>query len=337
MKKAFLFALMITLLLSACNGLFHPRADMEATAIAARYSNPAGEQTDQYAPTGIPVPLDAEPSTSGQPGEQTTDQPGGASSDRTDYYTLTQEELIAMITTTVNEAVGAAEIVANECITSTTDGELTNEEVAAVQGYQVSADEALASAQKLTTAYMQIYGEYATEMLDAINQIDGDLAAMSTNLQEISSILAQGAQAATASVDQLNQAADLIRERINTALDMTGQLENMTPVVLAMQEENALNMASNLDADNRAQALEYTRDFSTALRQSMSDRKISPEELDRIAQLGAEARFALLKFDLGEEGGISTLLDQLVSLAARGEYPRIIPALDEFDQALPSS
>lgn len=68
----------------------------------------------------------------------------------------------------------------------------------------------------------------------------------------------------------------------------------------------------------------------------MADKKISPDEFSKIAQLGVKAKGSLQAGGGPELQGLSGSIDKLTSQLARGEWPAAGGSLDGFGRSLPT-
>ncbi len=255
--------------------------------------------------------------------------------------TMSEEELAALIDQAVVEAVSTTQQCSTATTQATADDTLTQEEVDSVQVYVVDAEQAIAYAEALLTAYYGTYGELAAETLAILQAIEQDLAALAettaainAGLQEIEQLLAQGMALTEDSIAKLETAAQ-------NAGAKAAQLQTQSQGwVKSLQAEvntraaNALAVQPNQLAADRQSALQSAFEYLDASRKVMADNKISPGELAEIAQLGANAAA-----NLNAQGGpqlqkLSGSINQLTDQMARGQLARAQAGLGNLEAAL---
>jgi DNA repair exonuclease SbcCD ATPase subunit len=317
----FTLILLATLIFTACS---QPTAnstpsldDAVQTAIAATAAfNAAVDQAVQATITALP------PTPTPQP------QP--------DVYELSEEELAALIDEAVNEAVAASEETYAATSESTADGTVSEDELYDAIYYLYDAEAAIAYAEELIYAYYDLYGEYISEALDLLYLIEEDLSNMASDMEEIASLLEQGAEAATAAIEQLNAAAD---QAIAHLEEIQSQAEGWVEKVqssLQGREQEFLNLAPNDIAGNRNDAIHQVYTYLDAVKSAMGDKKIGRDEMQNIAQLGANAQ-ASIQAQGGP--GLQNLLGSisgLTSQLAKGQWPQARGGLGGFEASLPA-
>jgi len=249
----------------------------------------------------------------------------------TEVYAPSEEELAEEIAQAVEQAVYLAETTSQYTIAQSSDGSLSSEEADQAALLLAEAAAALEDVLSLMEEFTSLYGENADEIIATLSQMEDELEAISASLDQIAAILEQG----SASLEQLDQALAEIESRAANVMDLTGQWRNMLPVILAMNEEYALNTLPDLEAANRVQALEFLRNFVQELRGALVDRKINPPEMESISRWGANARAALVKFNLDGTADLDARIQILTSFAARGQWSQITPVLEAFELSLP--
>ncbi len=253
-----------------------------------------------------------------------------------DYTSLSEEELAALIDEAVNEAVAASEASYTATAETTSDSAVTYDEIYDTMAYIYAAEAALAYADDLIYAYYDLYGEYASEALDLLYLIEEDLSSMSDDMEDIASLLEQGAEAATAAIEQLNAAAGQTSAHLE---EIQSQAEGWVEQVqssLQSREQDFLNLAPNEIAGNRNDAIQQVYDYLDAVKSAMGDKKIGRDEMLNIAQLGANAQ-AGIQAQGGP--GLQNLLGSingLTSQLAKGQWPQARGGLGGFEASLPS-
>jgi hypothetical protein len=258
-----------------------------------------------------------------------------------DAYTLSEEELEAMINEAVNQAVAATTQATTATTQATADESLSSEEVDTVEVYVYGADQAIAYAEELLEVYYQVYGDLAIEVLDELSQLEQELAAMSTSidslnatLQEINAALQQGQELAQETIDQLAEAALVASE---TALEAV----NRATLFLQQAQvgrEDRLNQVMQIKPNNIPADLQSTIreafSFVDQARGALGDNKLSRDELMQIAQLGANVGAGFQAHGGGKMQGLSGKLNEITHQLARGQLPSARRGLGDFETSL---
>ena len=258
-----------------------------------------------------------------------------------EYVAMSEEELEALIDQAVAEATTATEDCATATADATADDAVTQEEVDAVEVYVMDADQAIAYANELIQAYYGLYGELATESLALLQATEQDLAALAeetaaidASLQEINSALEQGLELAEDTITQLEdvaqdvaaQAEEVQARNQEWVQNLQAERENRAAAVLAVQPDNV--------ASDRQAAVLSAFDYIDAVRDGLSDDKLSQMELSNIAQLGANASASL-----NAQGGpglkkLSGSINDITGQLARGQAPQAKSNLGALESAL---
>lgn len=253
-----------------------------------------------------------------------------------DYATLSEEELAALIETAVNQALTDYTATSSSVTQTTSDGTVTTDEVSATTTYVNNVYNEVAYADELIQAYYDYYGDYAEEALATMNAMEQDLSVISSSLDEISTIMAQGAEAATAAIDQLNAAAAAAQTKASDLQTKVKGLQDQVKTGLGQREKSVLDLPANNVADNQLGALNQAHDFLDAFKTSLGDGKFSPDELANIGQLGANARASLQKTGDPKLQGFGDMIGGLSSNAARGEWGKARGSMGDFERSLPA-
>jgi hypothetical protein len=253
-----------------------------------------------------------------------------------DYYTLTEDELNALIDQAVTDALAASEDASAATIYYVDDGTLSEEELYYLDLYYQAAEEALALAEEALYIYEDIYGELLVDTVALLTAIEEDLTDISDNLTEMTDLLAQGADAANAALDQLQQKAGETAANIQAAQEGSqnwlevnrGEQQRLEDYLAAVQPTNV--------AGNRLAALADAQTYITTMREALGDQKISLAEFQNIAQLGVNAGAGLNLHGLAGAGGdFQSQILQMNGQMARGELPQLRGGLDAFERGLP--
>ncbi|MBI5955194.1 MAG: hypothetical protein HY865_26350 [Chloroflexi bacterium] len=341
-----IFALAAVIL--ACGSQTSPTAspDVVNTAIAGTQQAQALAQAtvNSAALTSVPPTLVAMPTTPATP------TPGPT----VEYVNLTEEELAALIDEAVNEAVTATEQTTAAVTSTTTDDALTAEEVAYLYDYYYYADYYVEYAEELMTAYYDLYGELATDMItelsaieEEISQLNDTLTSIDSSLQEIDAAIQQGQAAAQESIAQLEAAA---QQAQTNAQEAKSQAQDMIAVLQA-EQQTRVDQLSQIQANNvptdKIAALQSAFEFIDFANTAMGDNKLSRDELANLTQLGKNAQAGFQQFGgAGAGGGLGAgradvdltqftgRFDEITTQFARGQVPQARGNLNQFEGSL---
>jgi DNA repair exonuclease SbcCD ATPase subunit len=248
---------------------------------------------------------------------------------------LTEEELAALIDEAVAEAIAASEEAAAQTAAATTDSTVTEAEADNVTTVVVYAEDSLAYAEELVAYYYSLYEGYADEAVTTLNGIEAELAAISTNLQDIEDILNQGLETVNATIDQLNQAAADLSDRAGEAQVQAQTWMADFSAAQEAREETLLNMKADVEAIDRSEMVDMVNGFADEIRRAMGDGALNYQEKLEIAQSGANARAALDKFGGLQLQDWSLNIDALIGNAARGDLTTLRESFTGFSANLP--
>ena len=252
-----------------------------------------------------------------------------------DYVTLTEEELEALIDEAVNEAVQATQYSYTATTQATSDGAVTEEEVQQVESYVYWSEEAIAEAEEMIDVYYELYADLATETIDVLTEIESDLSAMSEDIDEIASIMEQGAEAASAAVEQLNTA---VQNATDQATQTQETIQGFVDKAKGEREQRvtrALTEAPSMVADDVKGAVGLLHNFTDSIKLGFEDGKISTNEMVQIAQFGSSARASIEKLGGAELSGFSGGITKLTEQIARGEWTQARTEIPKFEGQLP--
>ncbi len=258
-----------------------------------------------------------------------------------EYVTMTEEELTALVEQSVNDAVAASEQASTATTQATSDNTLTAEEVAMMEAYYLATEEAVYLAEEAIGAYYDIYAELAYETLELLTALEEDLsvvaentAAMETSLQVINDTLAQGAALAQETIDQLNQAA----QQANAHLAEAQTQAQTWATTLQSNRDNRAQNALSVQPDNIAGdlqgALANAFGFVDGIHLALGDNKITLDELNGIALLGANATASLNAQGGPKLKGFSEKINNITGQLARGQMPQAKASLGDFEAVL---
>lgn len=252
-----------------------------------------------------------------------------------DYASLSEEELAAMIDEAVNQALTDYATTTSTVTQTTSDGTVTDAEASSTYTYVYDVYYQIAYAEELIQAYYDLYGAYAEEALNTMAAMEDDLEAMSQSLNEIATIMEQGAAAATAAIDQLNAAVNEAQTKATAAQDKVKGLQDQVKDGLSKREEGVMSMTPNNIADSEIGAINQVNDFLDAFKSALGDGKFSPDELSNIGQLAANAKASLNKTGDPKLQKLGGSIDGLTRNAAKGDWGGAKKGVGEFEKSVP--
>jgi hypothetical protein len=253
-----------------------------------------------------------------------------------DPYTMTEEELAALIDASVEEAASASAEASSATTQATSDGVYTEEEVYDTIYYVYDAEAAIAYAEELLYQYYDLYGAYASEALDLLYAVEEDLDEMATAMTETEAILEQGAETASAAIEQINLALENVQTKADEMQTKAQEFKEKLPAALQERENKFASLAPTEIANDRDGALLQVYTYLDSVKSAFADRKISPDELGQIAQLAANAQAGI------SQGGGPLLknfggnIDGITRNLSRGDWPTAQRDLGGFEASLPS-
>jgi hypothetical protein len=267
--------------------------------------------------------------------------PAATTGPAVEYVTLTEEELEAMINQAVTDTTTATNQVSSATTETTADDALTQEELDYIYSYYYLAEESLAYAYELMYAYSDLYTELAEVTIELLQEVEGELDGLTTSLESINSNLAgisasleQGLALAEETITQLETAAQEAQTKATEAQTKTQNWAASTQADREARAQAALNMQPDDMPDNFRESLQVTVDFMDTVKSALSDQKISKDELDFIAKLGANASAGLQTFGGADFQGFSTNINDITAQLARGQVPHAAEGLKSFEFSL---
>jgi hypothetical protein len=253
-----------------------------------------------------------------------------------DPYTLTEEELAALIDSSCEEAAMAYEEASAATTQAISDGTYTEDEIYDSIYYVYDAEAAIAYAEELLDLYYNLYGVYASETIELLYAVEGDLEELATAMTEVEAILAQGAETASAAIEQINTVVENAQTKASEAQTKAQEYRDNLPTVLQDRENRFTNLAPTEIASDRDGAILQVYAYLDSVKAAFSDRKISPDEMGQIAQLAANA-----KAGINQSGGpvlkkFEGNIDGITRNLSRGDWPTAQRDLGGFEASLPS-
>jgi hypothetical protein len=254
---------------------------------------------------------------------------------------MTEEELAALIDQSVQAAVAATQETSSAATQATADNTVSSDELEALYNYYYLADEAVALADEYIGAYYDMYADLAYETMDLLVALEDDLSSTAQSLDEINSSLvaisdslAQGVELAQTTIDQLNSAAQNatthLQEAQTQSQDWVSNLQqerdNLVQNVLAVQPDNV--------PPDKLGALQSAFSYVDFVQGAFGDNKITRDELNSIAQLGANAAAGLNANGGPQLQGLSGKLNEITANIAGGKMPQAKDGLRSFESSL---
>ena len=259
------------------------------------------------------------------------------------YLTMTEEELAAQIEDAVNEAVAGTESAATATETATADDTITQEEIGSIEAVIADADEAIALAEELLLVYADIYGELATETLVLIDDMEALLATMTEMvivmtdiLVDVDAALEQGVEVSAQHLADLEAAAIAAGTNAIALQQQAAAWPTTVEAELTGRADAALAVQATQIADSRVDAIVSAYDYIEITREALSDRRLSQDELNAIAQVGANATASILAKGGAQMQGIPDKLNAITAGVARGQIPQVSSQLQSLEGAIPA-
>jgi hypothetical protein len=308
----------------------------QATLDAAAQATSLAQQTQvEPTPTNTPVV----PPTAAA-AEQQTEEPT-ADTATSEYATLTEEELVALIEQTAAAAAESAAQYSTAATSATADETVTAEEVQTIEVYVSGAEEALETAEELIGVYYDLYGDVAAETLAAVEEINTSLAviadstaSMSQSLAEINSSLEQGLALAEETITQVETAAQTAGAQAQQTQQQAQTLATTYQAQVEAIVNEAMATQPNQVASDPQAALQSALEFVTTAQQASADGAISPAELATIAQLGANASAGLNAQSIPQLQQLSGSVNSITEQLARGDVAQAQAGLNQLGGSL---
>jgi hypothetical protein len=253
-----------------------------------------------------------------------------------DPYTLAEEELAALIDSSCEDAVTASTEASSANTQATSDGTYTEDEIYNTIYHVYDAEAAIAYTEDLINMYYDLYGEYASETLDLLYAVEDDLNNLSTTMTEAEAILSQGAQTASAAIEQLNTTLETVQTKAGEMQSKAQEFKDKLPAVLDERESNFANLVPTEVASDRDGAVLQVYTYLDSIKTAFEDRKISSTEMEQIAQLATNAKASINQSSGPRLQGFSGNIDGITRNLSRGDWPSAQRDLGRFEASLPS-
>jgi hypothetical protein len=273
------------------------------------------------------------------------------------YAVYTEEELIVLIEETTQAAESSTTSYTEATTTATSDDVITPEEAQTIEYYVTISEETLAEVDAMIETYYALYGGTGDEIVaelvaieSELDELNDDVAEMVVILDEINSTLAAGYELAEETIDQLEQAAVEAQSAIDeTAVQMQTWASNAQTTaqtsataiqenISASQEELSSILQSSMPtevADSYEAAMEQVVSYISITGSALADSNITPQEMELIAQTGANAAASLTAQGKAGSDLLINNIDSLNQQLASGDIQGAISGLNGLQGQLP--
>ncbi|MGQ9555044.1 MAG: hypothetical protein ACUVWR_13140 [Anaerolineae bacterium] len=253
-----------------------PVVEAEATTAPEPSSTATAEAAAPTATSVPPTPISVPPSPT-----------------PADTVTMSEEELAALIDTAVNEAVAASAAATDATEAAAEDGSISEEEVEELEALLMVATYTIEAANALIMDYYGLYAAYAEEALFLLTEIEQDLEYMAESMAAITAIVEHGAEAATAAITQLEEAAAQAAISFVEAQQLSQTWGTQLQRELQARVDTALAVPASQIATDRQSAILSVEAYIESVRSSLADSVITAEELARVSLDRANATASL--------------------------------------------
>jgi hypothetical protein len=160
--------------------------------------------------------------------------------------------------------------------------------------------------------------------------------ALADALEAVDAALQQGLTLAGETIAQIEAAAASVGINAGAVQDQARGLMESVQAELENRAANALAVQPNAVPGTRLEALQSAFAYVDAVRQALSDERISAAELVDIAQLGANAGAGLSAHGEGQLQALSDTIDSITGQIARGQALQAQAVLGELESFLGS-
>ncbi len=318
-------------LLSACG----PSAANQQATIDAAVKGTAEAQQSSQATIEAAVKATSQAAQAAQNSDIEKSVQATISAQPTPDPGMSEEELAALIEESVTKAMTDYASTSATVSTTTSDGTVTDEEASTTYNQAYNVYYEAAYAEELIQTYYEIYGAYADEALATMNAMEADLAAISDSMNEIAGIMEQGAETATAAINQVNDALNQAQSKADELQAKAKGLQDQVKSGLSQREDGVMGLKANDIANNQLGAINQANDFLEAFKSALGDGKFSPEELSSIGQLAANAKASLDRTGDPKLQRLGGSIDGLTRQAARGDWGNARKGLGDFERSVP--
>ena len=255
---------------------------------------------------------------------------------------LSEEELAAMVDDAVNQALAASEQ-ANTSTTSTTsaDDMLTEEELAMLYSYYGVSETEIEYALELAEMYLELYYDLGSETVALLDEVVNDLETLYTATEDAMALLdtleqaaAGGGQVSPEQIAELMQYSDQIMQVKDSLQGNSSAWLAQLQGDLSTRAQEYLNMQPNDVAGNRVGAIRMAGDYVNSVRSALADGLLDKNEMQGIAQLGANVTASFNNLNLSDGAKINSSINDITGQLARGQLPQASANLGNLEGLL---
>ena len=262
--------------------------------------------------------------------------------DTTEYVTLTEEELAALIDESVNAAIVATDSSADAAAMAAADDTVTPEEVEAIELYLDGAEGALAEAEALLALYTELYWELATVAVDELAAIEAELAALNENIMAMNAVLIDiantldaGLELAEAALDELEAAAAAAQTAAGELQVQAGGWAERVETAVAARTANLAALQAQEVAGNLPDTVAQVRSYVEGITAAFGDERISAAELQAVTQQGVNAIASLQANGGPQLESLATTIATLNSQLASGAFNQVRSGIGSLEGMIP--
>lgn len=228
---------------------------------------------------------------------------------------MSEEELFVALDVALMEASAATTEMATATAATTSDGEISAEEVATIEIYVANAETLAAEAQAYLAAYEAQYAEAALAELGVISAelaaINDSLNTMNETLASIDQTLAAGLELAEASIAALEAAAT--------------QAQATAATVQANAQTRAAEIRTVVDENVTGELAEQAQVYLDSLESALADGTLDETEMAALVALGEQ-----VSAELSAQGNTSAALhiDNVVQQLEQNDGQAILDAVE---------
>jgi len=300
--------------------------DQISTAIAATALADAATAVSADASGAVAEPVMAMPPTP-------TPQPPA------DVSGLSEEEHLVLIDVAVKDAAAASEAASTSNSQGSSDGTMTGDEVYDGTDKVNKAKEAIRYAKELIAKYYELYGQNTGNQEEIVLfTIEEDLDDMETLLIEIEQILwdfaSLGADVADDAIGVINDAAEALFKLIEDTKPERDQFIEKVKMSLEEREKKYANLPPSQVVSDWDGIKSQITVFVNTIKSALADGKVDDNEMQQIAQAGANAKASIAANGGPQLQGISAAIDALMRQISRGDFSGVDGAVGNIEALL---
>lgn len=254
---------------------------------------------------------------------------------------MAEDKLETLIAERVQMATKAAGLAADKSLEAIKDGTISAKEQEILYTYWYYSNEVIAYADEVIAAYFARYADLASATMPPLREANGDLKAISEQVQVVLPLLEQIGQAleqGKGQKDKVLRQVETAAETVQTLIDDTqGLVQAWTaslPYATQQRVSRALAVKPKSVAKNRKAAINKANYYAKSVQTAIADQKITQAEMTRIAQFGANAAASLTRKGGADLAGLAGSVNDITAQIAAGKLPSAREELTGFQSAL---